>query len=321
MIAYLYTYFGKKQEPLSVWTISLLMVLLGFSVSATAQTGHAELDRQQIVLGEQAQVRLKLADIPQGYSVVAFFGWDTSNHHVEIVDKLKMDTVNINEQLTYIQDWKVTSFDSGKWALPISAAVLQNQQTGERKAIKIDSVYLDVLPVDISNMKDYHDIKDILTVKYFDPFWIIVGVIALVIIVLLVLLIRYFVRRSKKRPLTQKKVIGSPLDWALSEIEKLQAKKISMYAYFGELNEIVRTYLHEKANLPTYQETSDELIMRMREQYKSDVVADSFYQNLKLMDAVKFAKYVPSEEGKSQKTNEVVDALKLFEKKVNEPSV
>ena len=92
-----------------------------------------------------------------------------------------------------------------------------------------------------------------------------------------------------------------------------------MYSYFGSLNETIRTYLQEKANLPTYKETSGELILRMRELYKSDIVADSFYQNLKMMDAVKFAKYVPSEEVKEKTTDETVEALKLFDKKVSGP--
>ncbi len=308
-----------KQE----WVLAVIAVFMQFALIpglAKAQTGQATLDRQQIVLGEQAQLRLKIADIPDGYSLVGFYGWDTTRQHVEVVEQNKMDTVNLNNQLTYIQDWKITSFDSGKWSLPITGAILVDQQ-GQKKEIKIDSVYLDVLPVDISNMKDYHDIKDILTVKYFDPYWIIVGVAALLVIILLVVLIRYFVKRKKKKPVKKPKIEGSPLDWALGEIEKLRAQKLSMYQYFGSLNETLRTYLQEKANLPTYKETSDELILRMRELYKSDVVAGSFYQNLKMMDAVKFAKYVPSEEIKEKTTNEIVEALKLFDKKVNEASV
>lgn len=313
-------YIGNRKKALTAIAVWIqVMVFVWVPALSRAQTGQATLDRQQIVLGEQAQLRLKIADIPEGYSLVAFYGWDTSRHHIEVISQNKMDTVNLNNQLTYIQDWKVTSFDSGKWALPITGAILVNEQ-GQKKEIKIDSVYLDVLPVDISNMKDYHDIKDILTVKYFDPFWIILGVSILVVVILLVVLIRYWAKRKNKKPVKKPKIDGSPLDWALSEIEKLRAQKLSMYQYFGSLNETIRTYLQEKANLPTYKETSDELILRMRELYKSEIVADSFYQNLKMMDAVKFAKYVPSEEVKEKTTNEIVEAVKLFDKKVNEPS-
>lgn len=315
-----FTYLKKKRIGFSLSMIFCIVVFLCTSLKSSAQTGTATLDRQQIVLGEQAKLHLKISDIPAGYTLAGFYGWDTSNHHVEVVDVAKMDTVNLNDQYTYLQDWNITSFDSGKWSLPITSAVLKNNQTGQQMEVKIDSVYLDVMSVDISNMKDYHDIKDILTVKYFNPFWIIVGIVALIVIVLLFFLIRYFIRKKKKKPVMQKKIVASPLDWALAEIEKLRSSKATMYVYFGGLNEIVRTYLHEKANLPTHYETSDELVLRMRDQYKSDVVADSFYQNLKLMDAVKFAKYVPSEEVKTQKTNEIVEALKLFDKKVNEPS-
>jgi len=307
-----------KQKKTAFVLLLVAFCMLPFALFA--QKGDATLDRQQLVLGEQATVRLKLSDVPAGYRLDSFFRWDTTGNHVEVIEKAKMDTVNLNDQYTYIQDWKITSFDSGKWALPICSAILENPQTGQKMEVKIDSVYLDVLPVDISNMKDYHDIKDILTVKYFDTFWIIVGVVALAVVVLLVILIRYFIKKRKKKPVKQKKIEGAPIDWLLSEIEKLRAKNLAMYPYFGELNNIVRTYLHEKATLPTQYETSDELIFRMRDQYKSDVVADSFYQNLKLMDAVKFAKYLPSEEVRTQKTNEIVDAMKLFDKKVNEPS-
>ncbi|MFT4203211.1 MAG: hypothetical protein QM610_04795 [Chitinophagaceae bacterium] len=305
-------------RALGIFAIWILAVLI-LPIFSRAQTGEATLDRQQIVLGEQAQLRVKLADVPNGYNVVSFFGWDSSVH-VEVIERGKMDTVNLNDQYTYIQDWKITSFDSGKWALPISGALLQNQQTGEKKEIKIDSVYIDVLPVDISNMKDYHDIKDILTVKYFDVFWIVVGVVALVVLVLLFFLIRYWVKRRKKKPVKLLKIDGSPLDWALAEIGKLQSQTLSMYQYFGSLNGIVRTYLQERADLPTYKETSDELILRMREHFSTDVVADSFYQNLKMMDAVKFAKYVPSEDFKKKTTDEIVDSLKWFDKKINAPS-
>ncbi|PZP52160.1 MAG: hypothetical protein DI598_01435 [Pseudopedobacter saltans] len=320
MDTYSFTYLNRKRSFGYMLTVFLTTVMFLYVSNVTkAQTGNGALDRQQIVLGEQAKLHLKISGIPAGYDLASFYGWDTSNHHVEIVEKAKIDTVNFNDQLTYLQDWTITSFDSGKWSLPIISAVLKNRQTGQTLEVKIDSIYLDVMSVDISNMKDYHDIKDILTVKYFNPFWIIVGIVAVVFLILLFFLIRYFIRRKKKKPVKQKKIAGSPLDWVLGEIEKLQSKKVTMYQYFGELNEIVRTYLHEKANLPTQHDTSDELILRMRDQYNSEIVADSFYQNLKLMDAVKFAKYVPSEEIKTQKTNEIVDALKLFDKKVNEP--
>lgn len=299
---------------------TLLICLFGFllPVCTIAQTGNGTLDRQQIVLGEQAKLHLKIADIPSGYELTKFYGWDTSSHHVEIISQSKIDTVNLNNQITYLQDWTVTSFDSGKWSLPVTTAILQNTQTGKQLSVRIDSVYLNVMPVDISNMKDYHDIKDILIVKYFNPFWIIVGVVTIVVLILLFLLIRFFIRKKKKKPVVAKRIKGSALDWALEEIEKLKAKKLSMYHYFGELNEIVRGFLHERAELPTQQETSDEIIMRMRERYSSHIVSDSFYQNLKLMDAVKFAKYLPSEETKTNVTAAIVDALKLFDKNLNE---
>lgn len=262
---------------------------------AHAQIPSATLERGQIVLGDQIRLTFKIENMPNGaYSLNKWFNISSSTH-IEVVKAGKIDTVTVGENTSYTQDVTVTSFDSGRWSLPIVNPLLQDKQTGREAILKTDSIYLAVLPVDVKDLKDYHDIKDIEQVKYFDPknIYLITG--AVVVLILLFLLVRWIVRRRRnKKPAASIPEGYTPLQWALAELEKLRGSQEPAKKYFTELDHIMRQYLDNKLQLGTLKKTSDEIMVATKLYMQDEKVQTAFFQQLRLIDAVKFAKYTPS---------------------------
>jgi hypothetical protein len=171
-----------------------------FSLNSFAQKFSASIDRDKIVLGEQVILRLKL----DGFNTRTSFikEWQTladSANHIQVVKRDNTDTVEVIGLTSYVQNITITSFDSGRWVIPIQPLIIQDDSTGKQTILKADTLFLQVLPVDVSGLKDYHDVKDIIDVPLEENYWFIIisAIIAIVIVILLVLILK-----RKKKPVT-----------------------------------------------------------------------------------------------------------------------
>lgn len=281
------------------YIVLLWTALLGTRNTVQAQRVTAVLDREKILLGEQADLQLKLEDFnPRTTVLNSWFTIPDSANHVEFVKKQPIDTIEINGYTTYVQHIAVTSFDSGRWQLPALQLTIQDNASHKSTVYKADDLFLEVLPVDVSNLKDYHAMKDIAEVKVRSKLWLVI------LIAVLALAAGYFIwrfirKKLKARPRVQQpKIKGDPLARALELLATLQkeqpASPAEVKQFFIRLDQAVKQYLAETSYPQALHQTSDELMVAMKTGLHNESVRTQFYQLLRLSDAVKFAKYTPA---------------------------
>ncbi|HEX5155457.1 MAG TPA: BatD family protein [Parafilimonas sp.] len=301
----------------------LYFLFLFISFKSFSQSATASLDRDKILLGEQVTLQFNVNNINDAASFVA--AWpqliDTVNH-TEILKHSSIDTVSVNGRITYQQSFTLTSFDSGNWLLGPFVFVLQDRASGKKTPVKTQPVQLTVLPVDVSSMKDYHPIKEIIDVKTsFDWTPFIIAAIA----VLLAAVIFIIIKNRKKKKIGTPKIIlkGTPLERAL---EKLYALEKQPLASAGEIKEfhleadiITRQYFEEMMHIKALHLTAAELFDRLQVYLQEPSLRSKFQQVFEMNASVKFAKYMPQADESKNTLKEIIAGLQQINESVNLP--
>lgn len=252
--------------------------------TVSGQKISASIDKNQMYIGEQLQVTLM---VQQGQPGTAWFVLPDSISHIEIVDEGKIDTIASQDGIVYRQLIKITSWDSGQWVFPDLGIAGSSQRTLP--------ITINVLPVDVSQLQDYHDIKEIEEVNLKNN-WIIVAIIAIVTVIALVLLF-IILKRKKRIPVTSSiERVHNPLEWALSEINRLPEKPEGAAAakkFYSDLSTISRTFFQLQLQQKTMEATTDEWMVSLQDLAIGNEIKTAFYQFLRLADTVKFAKHHP----------------------------
>jgi hypothetical protein len=271
--------------------ISFIVVIF-LHTCCFAQSGvsvKASIDRDKIMIGEAVELKLE-ATVPADTDA-AWFPVD-SMAHFEMIDKGKIDTLVNAAGKTYRQTLVITSFDSGRWALPSLPLTIGNRE------YLTDSLAVSVAYSNFDPQKDYHDIKEIVEVEnaaagYIN--WIVLGLAVLSLLGLV-----YFLRKKVRRPqapLISKPVSKlSPLQEAMQALDELKANGFSNNpkAFHSSLNDILRWYLYRRADMATMEKTSGELMVQLKGLNLPAASFTSLAQALRMNDAVKFAKYQPA---------------------------
>lgn len=173
------------------------------------------------------------------------------------------------------------------------------------------------MPVDVSKMQDYNDIKDIEEVKAGND-WRITGIITA--ITLISILIIYWLLIKKKKAIPRDTVLNgklTPLEWALGELNKLNGHNlhspVEVKKYYSDLTGISRTFFNMQLHQRSLQQTTDEWMINLQSLSVDNEVKTSFFQFLRQADAVKFAKYLPS----PKESEPSVGAIKKMLEKVS----
>lgn len=271
-----------------------------------SQTVRAAVNRNRIFIGEQIKLQLS---VEKGKPGTPWFTFPDSLNHLEVVKRSKIDTVAKGGFTTYRQTITITSFDSGRWAFPALSLPGVKQTTLP--------INIDVLPVDVSKMQDYNDIKEIEEVKPVNSL-LITGILAAITLFSIGMIYWLLTRDQKVARLALSfKSRLSPLEWALAELSKLHAQhlrsQIEVKKYYSDLTNISRTFFSQQLEQRSLQQTTDEWMMALQPLTIDNETKTSFFQFLRLADTVKFAKYLPPEN-----ENEVaVSAIKQMLQKVS----
>ena len=266
----------------------VVIVLCCLTSVANAQTIKASIDREKILIGEQILLTLQIENV-KGTS--GGFNLPDSFNHIEVVERRKIDTLTIGKVISYRQVISLTSFDSGTWQIPGLAVQGITQNT---KPLTIE-----VLPVDVSGLIDYHDIKEIIEVEEKTD-WLFILMIALSVLVLAGILYWFFTRKKKKVlkpvPATIKQ---SALEKALADLDKLEAENLyeknKVKEHYSRVVDISREFFGTSTGHTSLQKTTDEWMLQLQYLQVNAETKTTFFQLLRLADAVKFAKYLPPE--------------------------
>lgn len=284
----------------------VLIILLSHYSNLFSQAVKASVNRDRIFIGEQIQLKLS---VEKGKAGITWFKFPDSLNHLEVIKRGKIDTVLNGNYTNYSQTIIITSFDSGKWQFPPLSLAGIKQSTVP--------ISIDILPVDVSKMVEYNDIKGIEAIKP-ENNWLITGIIAAVTLVSIAA-IWWLLKRKKKAMISNIPLKGniSPLDWALAELSKLKEPQpfaaAEVKKYYSDLNNISRTFFNRQLQQNSLQQTTDEWMINLKSLQVNNEAKTSFFQFLRLADIVKFAKYLPP----ATENVTSVDAIKIMLQKVS----
>ena len=271
---------------------SLLYIFLLISTISFSQKSSLvliEIDTTNIRIGEQFNLKISVEEtdnviIPK-----------LELKGLEVIDSIKVDTI----KNSLIKRYVLTGFDSGSFYIPQQQIFVKNQ------AYLTDSLLVNVatIAVDTSKIKKF-PIKSIKTEPFIlDDFKGYIWIVLLVILAI-GLLVYFFVFRKKKEELQEEIITIIPaFEEAISKLHQLDEKLLwqnnKIKQYYSELTEIVRNYLGRDIEIPTFEQTSDEIIMLIKIQNDEKKLGLS-KETLKIItsllrnaDLVKFAKAKP----------------------------
>jgi len=259
-----------------------------FAYSQAPVSVSDSVDRRSILIGEPIQLTLR-ADVPTGTNATWFL--TDSLAHFEFIEKGKIDSEITVEGKIFRQHLVITSFDSGRWEIPPLAVAI------DTKKFYTDSITINVDFSKFDPRQDYHDIKDIIEVE--NPFVRFISWVLSAITFISLLLFVYFLTRRKSireevQMLTPR---FSPLEEALKALDALQRKRLAengeVKTFYMELNEIIRVFVLRKMQIASMERTNEELILQFRGLNLSKEQFSRLAQALRIIDFVKFAKYLP----------------------------
>jgi len=261
----------------------------------------ANVDKKNIVIGEQIHFNLE-ADFPP-HDPMRFFSFD-SIPHFEILERKKIDTIGNAEGIKLSQSFTITSFDSGHWVIPAF------ELTGD-KPLLTDTIPIDVGFSPFDPNKDYHDIKDVIDVKAEeekkkDWYWYIAASAVLLAAII------YLLTGKKKKPLVKTELID-PFTEAKQELEKLRKENAPSKLFYIKLVDIFRVYISRRKGIASLQKTTDDLVVQLK---SLNLPAEDFSQlaqTLRMSDFVKFAKYEPGENDKTDSFGTVKNFIEKIE--------
>ena len=275
-----------------------------------AQSVSATVDRDKILLGEQITLELKAEGINTQTAPLA--GWfllpDTINH-IEVVKRSPIDTLIINGAASYTQTVTLTSFDSGNWQLPSLPLLLQHYEDGKKDTLLTSALTIEVLPVDIDKLQQYHPLKDIIDVEVKPNYWLIAGIVLFALAAIGLAVWFFFLRKKKEqKPVLNPVMARSLFETTIEQLDKLQKEAPDAQIFYTKLDDICRNFIHNQLHIRALQLTNDELMVQLNV-YMQPEARTSFYQLLRLINVVKFARYGPDEAQKSADINTAKEAV------------
>ncbi|MEO6069033.1 MAG: hypothetical protein ABIN57_03165 [Chitinophagaceae bacterium] len=277
----------------------LPFILLSVASSAQHNSFSVVAGKEKIVIGEPFNV---LVQTTFGKGTLAKWITIDTIPHFEILSKSKIDTQAVGNNITLKQNLTVTSWDSGRWQLQVFSS---SQLTSRAKPLMVSVSFS---PFDVT--QDYHDVKDILDVKKPERitwYWYLIG--AALLLVLLALLFP----KSKKG----KEIVVSPEDAYKEAMVKLNAlenkKEEDPKLFYTSLIDIFRTYVMQSKGIHSFQKTTDDLSIQMKNLQLPSEDYNALVQVLRLSDVVKFARFTPADSEKVASVAQIKKSILLIQ--------
>jgi len=292
---------NKQIKILSFLILSALAILTGSKVFSQTLQVKAQLDSNVINIGEQVYLTITADYRSEGEEIS--IKWpgiaDTLLSKVEVVEKSDIDTTYPNKEsdpysYTLTQRLKITSFDSGYYAIPPFQFIVNGDTT---KPYETEALLLAVNTLQIDTTQQIKDIK----LPYDAPvnFKELLPYIGIgLAIILVAFLIYYFFKKKKVKPapvIEKPKVPAHVI--ALQQLQALKEQQLwqngKYKEYHSQISDILRIYIENRFNIGAMEQTTDEILRSTRSLHLPDELRQQLRQVLFLSDLVKFAKEIP----------------------------
>ncbi len=297
--------------------IRTIFLCLFPSLVSYAQSVGVKADRDHILIGERIQYEIQINLPGPGYSVNLHLP-DTIPDFV-LIETRHFDTTRSNTGLQLHKAMLLTSFDSGSRVIP--SFDVDFAFGGKKKTIKTRP-----LPVEVgfaaSDTTGLKDIKPNLGVTVTNNRWIYI--VAFILAVLVISLLVYFYFRKRRRrppPLFQSKLPA--LEEALQTLDGLQWKGNSsaeVLAFYEVLTACFKRYYSRQKNTKMGTKTTGDLLLMMKGDHIETGVVSEIAASLREADAVKFAKFIPSEDQAEQQKQSLKQAIRQLNLFLTHPS-
>ena len=278
-----------------LFLITLLVTLAG-RVTAQSVTVDATIDSLQILIGEQAKIKLQVSLDTDKRAVFPVYT-DTLVRGVEIIDVAKPDTQLLNDgrRSLITQEYTMTSFDSALYYLPPMEVTVDNKPYRSKAlALKVYS-----MPVDTLHPDQFFGPKTVMQAPFAWEDWYVTIACVLLFVPFLLLLI-YLVKRIRdNKPIIRKVKVEPklpPHQLAMQEIERIKNEKVWQKGepkeYYTELTDTLRVYIKERFGFNALEMTSSEIIDKLLEMKDKEAISD-LRELFQTADLVKFAKHNP----------------------------
>ncbi|MDY6301993.1 MAG: cell wall anchor protein [Bacteroidales bacterium] len=284
-----------SQRAKHIVMIAVVMMTTWVIAMGGNVTFKARLDSASLLMGKTTALHL---EITQDKAARGFFPneqADTLNAMVEIAERLKADTTDLgNNRIQINRDLIIQSFDSGLWVIkPIPYVV--NGDTAF-----CNQLTLKVLPVDVSQMKDIHDIKPVEDVPFNlldwlpDYWW--AWLLGLLLIGGGIWVYRKYYKKGIN-PLKPSKKRLPPYEEAMINLQTLKAAQLWQRGqekeYFTGLTDILRVYIDRRFDINAVEMTSSQIIDTLKKNDETKAVNEQLEMILEVADIVKFANARP----------------------------
>ena len=301
-------------------------VVTFLSLSVTAQRADALIDRDEILIGEQAVLSLSCRIDKNDPEKIEFPTLaDTVVDKVEIVRRSKIDTLKTSEDASETrleQRFYITCFDTGYYVIP----PFEFKINGEIE--KTDPLLLGVETVEIDTTASIKGAKpnyevNIGLADYIKVYWpYAAGVLGLAALATILFII---IKKRKSRPVKHEPKpepieVRPPHVIAMERLEKIKQdaiyKRGLVKQYHTEITDTIRDYIENQFNIHTHEQTSKQIIDSLKYTEMTEKSTLRLRTILFRADMVKFAKFQPETEENKQAVEEALQFVKD-----NEPEV
>jgi hypothetical protein len=272
-------------------------------------------DKDNILIGEHIKYKVVLT-LPNKSIAANWFNVPDSLPHFEVVEQSKLDSSIKDDNLIMQQTITLTSFDSGKYVTPSFKIDVFNN--GKKQSFFSDSIAINIGYAVADSTNQLRDIKPIIEAEDSSPLWILLGIVAASIL-LLVLLIFIAIKLFKKKRVNTNVSRLSAYDEALQHLQKLKAysfqDNLSTKKYYLELSTLLKQYISRKQNQTFYSSTTSDILVYCKSKNIEANELSILANTLRIGDAVKFAKYMPTTEENEESLQTIKTVIDLLENK------
>ena len=260
-------------------------------------TVSASIDSLQLLIGEQAHVKLEVSCPAQGELIMPTYPNRVLMEGIEILGEVKTDTQYLNKRshMVVTQEYTVTSFDTAFYYIPPFEVLVDSvTYTSDPLALMVMS-----FDIDTTNVEAIFPIKEVMT----RPITVVEALPmggSLFLLVAFCFLIPYLLKRyHDNKPILRRVTIAPklpPYQVALQEMERIKSEKSwqrdDVKSFYTELTDTLREYMEGRFGFNAKEMTSDEIIAQLNQQPDKEWIGE-LRELFQMSDLVKFAKYQP----------------------------
>lgn len=280
--------------------IATVLSIFFFALSTTNGQVDVTLlaDTNHIRIGEQIGVQLVVINhSDKTPDIVWPFALDTLSKAIEIINVLPIDTQAFDDETIFMQQWYITSFDTGYHDVPSFEFVIDGE---ERKTdpflIQVETVKVDTTQA-IKVIKGVEN-APISIFEWIKHHWKWFAAISVLLILLFGV---YLIIKNKNKDLKLQskpaKPVIPPFEFAIQRLGKLKEGKWwqngDVKYYHSEISEILREYLEHEFEFPALEQTTREVMRSIRLTSIESKQQKHLNRILLLSDLVKYAKEKP----------------------------